>query len=141
MVQLSLHEIQASSAVPLQAVVFNLLLPSPGDASFLQELLLIFSQCPSVPCSLTCSGTVISSCPPRPGTAGICSLQCNAHASVGLSCARSSALSYPAFGKALRAFLRAQKGWQDDREASETGNGDYIHKCSLQAQAQHLGRV
>lgn len=49
MVQLSLHEIQASSAVPLQAVVFNLLLPSPGYASSLQELLLIFSQCPSVP--------------------------------------------------------------------------------------------
>lgn len=65
---------------------------------------------------------VISACPPWPGgTAGICSLQCDAHASVGMSHAVSSALSYPAFGKALRAFLRAQKGWQNDREASEAG--------------------
>lgn len=63
---------------------------------------------------------MISACPLWPGsTAGIYTLQCGAHASVGMSCARSYALSYPAFGKALRAFLRAQKGWQNGRGASE----------------------
>lgn len=63
---------------------------------------------------------VISACPPGPGwTAAICCLQWGAHASVGMSHAMSYALSYPVFGKALRAFLRAQKGWQNDREASE----------------------
>lgn len=59
---------------------------------------------------------MISACPPWPDwAAGICSLQCDAHASVGMSHARSSALSYPAFGKALRA----QKGCQNDTEARE----------------------
>lgn len=63
---------------------------------------------------------VISACPLWSGwTAGICTLQRGAHASVGMSHARSYALSYPVFGKALRAFLRAQKGWQNDRQASE----------------------
>lgn len=86
-------------------------------ASFLQELPLIFIQRPSVPLlSDVPRHRVISACPLWPGgTAGICSLQCDAHASVGMSHAVSSALSYPAFGKALRA----QKGWQNDREASE----------------------
>lgn len=105
----------------------------PQDmASFLQELLLIFIQCPSVPVlSDVPRHRVISACPPWPGgTAGICSLQYDAHASVGISHAVSSALSYPAFGKALRAFLRAQIGWQNDRPL-RPGNGDYIHKCSL----------